>query len=144
MVSTCGTAKGDAINLHFAVDDHTGNDTGTRRGVLSKILAKHLVEGREVASVFQPDSAAHYVLDAVSSLMEDCDQIFDGLIALDKNVAGDKFAMQHGHLTGNIEPAIGLDCAREWEVLSARALAAFRAITFHLWSRSWEWYGMFA
>jgi hypothetical protein len=46
-------------------------------------------------------------------------------------IAGDHFSVDHGHLARHVQPAPGLDRPRERQMLSARAFAAFYAITIY-------------
>ncbi|MNL66648.1 hypothetical protein D3C87_1911470 [compost metagenome] len=69
------------------------------------------------------------MLDAVAGLVQDGDHVGDGLVGLLDDAAGNDLAVFHGHLAGNIEPAIGFNGAGKGQSLAAGA-CLFGSITF--------------
>lgn len=70
------------MDLYFAIDDHRGDDAGTRWRVLAEVLPEDNIEGGEVARIVQPDTAAHDVFGTVVGLCEDCKEVANGLVRL--------------------------------------------------------------
>jgi len=77
--------------------------------MFAEVFAKDAVEGGEVACIFQPDSATHDVFRAVACFLQNRHEIFDSLAGLDSDVAGNDLTVCHGDLTGDVQPAVGLD-----------------------------------
>lgn len=127
----CGALVSHAIDLDFAIDHHTGNYAGARRRIVAKVFPEYFVEGLEVARIIEPNTAAHYVLGSVACFVQNGNQILYCLVRLSGYVARDDFPVHHGHLSGNVEPSIGLHSASEWEMLTSGTPTAFSAVAFY-------------
>src|SRR5579864_4768235 len=92
------------------------------------MFPEHFVEGLEIARIVEPHSAPHHVLRAIPGFLENGEQVSDRLRGLGLNVACVNFAISHRNLAGNVEPAIGLDRAREWQMLPAHVFDAFNSV----------------
>lgn len=99
--------------------------------MLTKIFTEDFIEGLKIARVFQPYAATNDVLGSVARLFENGEDILNRLMRLNCDVAGNQFAVHHGHLPGDMQPAVGFYSTREGKMLSAGTLAAFNAISFH-------------
>ncbi len=86
--------------------------------MLTEILLVDLVEGPEVAGVIEPHATAHHMLQPVAGLVQNGDDIGDGLVRLLDNAARNDLPVFHRHLAGDIEPAIGLDSAGKRQPLA--------------------------
>ena len=91
--------------------------------------AKDRVERGEITRIMQPNATADHVFRAISCLIEDGDQILNGLARLDGNAARDQFPIDHGHLAGDVQPTIRFHRPRERKMLTSRALAACNAVS---------------
>ena len=97
--------------------------------ILNRVFTWPPERQAEIARVVEPHAAADDVLRAVAGFGENCEEILDGLSRLHGDIAGDEFSIDHGHLAGNIEPAISFDGARKRKMLAAGSFAAFNAVS---------------
>ena len=93
---------GHAIDLDLAIDHHARYNAGPRRRMLAEEFFENFVEGREVAWIVEPDTAAHDVLRPIARFVQDREEIANRLLGLHKNVSLDNFAIDHRHLAGHI------------------------------------------
>ncbi len=97
--------------------------------MFAEIALVDAIERPEVTRIVQPHTATHDMLDAVACFVQNSDHVLDGLVSLFDDAAGNDFTIFHGHLTGNVQPAIGLDRACKRKCLSTCA-GFFSAISF--------------
>src|SRR6516165_9209777 len=50
-----------------------------------------------------------------------------GLARLGNDAAGNNLSVDHRDLAGDIQPAVRLDCTREWQMLTSGSFPAFRS-----------------
>ncbi|CAI8781460.1 hypothetical protein EMIT048CA2_180003 [Pseudomonas chlororaphis] len=113
------------INLNLAIHHHAGLHTGPRRRMLRlEILPEHLVETPEIPRILQPHPDPHHILQAVPRLLQNRHHIAHRLMRLLNDATMNNFAIQCRHLTGHIQPTIGLNSTSERTRLATACGAA--------------------
>jgi len=91
-----------------------------------EVLAENLVETAEIPGIVQPHSDPHHILQAITGLFENRDQVLHGLVGLLDDAANDDLAIHCRHLAGHVQPAVRFNgaCERTWLTASGRAAGA--------------------
>ena len=100
-------------------------------GWVSEVFLEYAVERRKIAGIIEPDAAAHHVFRVVAGLVQNRQQILNGLMTLRGDVAFDDGAVHHRDLAGNIEPAVRFDGPCKGQMLTADPFAAFYSVALH-------------
>jgi hypothetical protein len=94
------------------------------------MVRKNAIEGRPIASIAQPNTAAHNIRLIVSSVLHDFQKVEDRFARLLHN-AVDQLAIHHSDLARDIQPSIGLDRMRERHTLIGNSLASVSSVPFY-------------
>src|SRR6478736_5630433 len=89
---------GDTVDLDLAVHHHGRLHAGAGGWMGAEVVLVDLVETPEIPGVVEPDADANHMLQAVSSFLENGDEIADRLVRLGDDAAVDDFTILHGDL----------------------------------------------
>src|SRR5690606_28082562 len=92
-------------NFYLAIHNQIAHRANTRGRMFSKNVFKDFIEGLEIARVSEYDRDMNNILQPITGVFHDFYAVINRQTRLLNNTALNHFTIEHGRLTGYIEPA---------------------------------------